>query len=117
MASSPESAPKAPVQRQWLEFLTRRNREAAYGFFVVAAFLAVIPIWVGIKFRSEQLTVCVWGAILALLALGAGLYEMLRDDRDRPDAVDNTRRLVLTVGGLAGFATAILGILLANQWR
>ena len=117
MASSPEAPQKGPVQRQWLELLTRHSREAAYGFFAAAALLAIIPIWVGIQYRTEQMTVCVWGAILVLLALGAGLYEILREDRNRPGAIDNTRMLVLAIGGLAGFATAVLGVLLAYQWR
>src|SRR5947199_4881450 len=117
MASSPEAPQKGPVQRQWLELFTQHSREAAYGFFAAAALLAIIPIWVGIQYRTEQMTVCVWGAILVLLALGAGLYEILREDRNRPGAIDNTRMLVLAIGGLAGFATAVLGVLLAYQWR
>jgi hypothetical protein len=102
----------------WIDSLTRSRRRAAIVLFVVAALLALIPLWMGIKYKSEYLSVCIWGGTLALLSLGAGLWNFVQAaaPEGQKAGADATRKMVLTVGGLAGLVTAVLGLVLAYQW-
>jgi hypothetical protein len=112
--SGQESQPRG----HWIDVLTRNRRRTAIVLFVLCALLALIPLWMGIKYKWEYLSVCLWGGILALLALAAGLWNLFQEEPapGGMGARDQTRLMVLTVGGMAGLATALLGAVLAYQW-
>jgi hypothetical protein len=109
--TSPTSAPPA-----WLVSLARNRKPVAYALFVAAVLLALIPVWIGYKYHAEYLSVCFWGGALALIALGAGIWALIAEPARLSD-VDSMRLLVLTVGGLSGFATVVfLGVGLTWKW-
>ena len=102
-----------PARFLWLDSLARNRRTFAYALFAAAALLAAIPTWFAITYQWQYWTVCFWGGLLALLALGGGLY-LTASERVGPDEV---RVLVLILGGAAGFLTVLLGIaLLLYHW-
>jgi hypothetical protein len=93
-----------------------RKKQVAYGFFAAALLLAIIPVWMGIQYRTEYLPVCLWGGALALIALGAGITQLLLPPTDLSPA-DSKRLLILMVGGLSGIATVVfLGLGLTAKW-
>src|SRR5262245_48027700 len=116
MASSAQTTTRSP--QPWLEAMTRDPKRSAYAFFVLAAAFAAIPITLGILYRTEYLIVCILGGVLSAIAVGAGLYQLLREPRaDDPAELDNTRLLVLMAGGLLGCVTALIPTALAaHHW-
>src|SRR5947207_3153583 len=112
MATSPETIPSRS-QQPWLEAMIRDPKKSAYAFFVLAAAFAAIPVTLGILYRTEYLTVCILGGVLSAIAIGAGLYQLSREPRiGDPADLDNTRLLVLSVGGLIGLVTTLLAVAL-----
>ena len=92
------------------------KKQVAYGLFIAAAVLTVIPLWMGIKYRTDYLPVCIWGGALALIAFGAGITQLLARPTDLSPA-DSRRLLILMVGGLSGIATVVfLGLGLTAKW-
>ncbi|HLN29288.1 MAG TPA: Gldg family protein [Gemmataceae bacterium] len=93
------------------------NKQTAYALMVAGLLFAVIPLWLGIKYRTEYLPICFWGGSLALVAFGAGIWQLLDAmPRDLAPA-DAKRLLVLVIGGLSGVATAVfLGLGLTSKW-
>ena len=66
-----------------------------------------------IKYDHNNLPLCVWGAMLSLSFLLAGvIWLTLPRGRNVEADVDNLRILILTVLGLVGFATALFGLVL-----
>ncbi len=93
-----------------------RKKRIAYGLFIAALVLAVIPIYMGIKYRMEYLPGCLWGGTLALVALGAGIAQLAAQPSDL-STTDSQRLLVLMIGGLSGIATVVfLGLGLTAKW-
>lgn len=118
MASSQEPTPQGPARQPWLEALTRRHRESAYGLFALAAAAAACAGWVIYKYRSDFAPVSAWAVVVSLIALGGGLAQLLRVVKSEAKPEDTTRLIVLTVGGLTGFVTALLGLVLPlTEWR
>jgi hypothetical protein len=104
-----------PKESAW-EALGKLERQTAIGLLVVAAAFCLVPILVGIKYRGEYLSVCLWGGALALVALLAGLWRFFAHP-SKVSAADSSRLLILFVGGISGFLTVVfLGIGLAFKW-
>jgi hypothetical protein len=62
--------------------------------------------------------VTAWALMLALVALGGGLWQLARETRpeDVVGNADAARYLVLLEGGVAGLATFVLGAFLTYHW-
>src|SRR5262249_33415585 len=84
--------------------------------FVVAVLFAALAIFFFVKYRSEYAAVGVWAALLTLISGAAGGWLLLTEG-EPSENVDDSRVLVLLVGGLTGFATWVLSLCLAYQWR
>lgn len=100
----------------WLEALGQRSREIAYVLYVVAAAAGLGGAILIYKDYQDNLPFWMYLATIALIALGNGLWLMLREAGSLTDA-DAARLVVLTVGGLTGLATTVvLGIGLTWKW-
>lgn len=99
----------------WLEDLARDRRRTSYGLFAVAAILAVIPLWLVIKFGTAYLDTAIVTVFLALVPAGAGFWFFLRNSEEFSD-LDAARMLVLTVGGLWGLGLVLLSASLTYHW-
>jgi hypothetical protein len=102
-------------QQVCLAFLVRYSKPTAYFQFVVSALLVVGVGVLAYYFRWDYLSVCVGGALLALITLFAGLWQLLREPEAMAE-LDAARILVLAVGGLAGLTVALLGLALSWRW-
>lgn len=100
----------------FLTFFRQNRKQSAYALFVLAALFAVIPIYLVRTYQTEQLPAAVWGGLLALTALGGGLW-LLMSEGGPVAGMDEERVIVLQLGGVAGFATWVLALALAYQWR
>src|SRR5262245_49400568 len=100
MADIQQSSSKQASGQAW-EALGKLKQQVAIGLLILAALLALIPVFMGLKYRMEYLPVCLWGGALALVVMLAGLWRLLTEPR-RLTAADATRLLFLTVGGLGG---------------
>ena len=78
MATSPDPVQPGSTQRGWLEQMARNPRPSAMVLFVISAALLAIPVYMGIQYKREYLNICLWGGAMAVLALGAGLVQLLR---------------------------------------
>lgn len=116
MTSNLNTNQPAPSPGPWLEKMVRKPRETAYVFFGAAGLLALIPIFFLLKYKWEYLSVSLWGAMLALLTGAAGVWQLRRQSEGTQRDVDAARLLLLFVGGLAGFATVLLSLMLTKQW-
>lgn len=92
------------------------NRErTSYVLFAAAALLAIVPLWLLLKYRSEYLGVALSTLLLALVPAGAALWNLLRlPGRERE--IDLARMLVLVVGGLIGLLLVLTSALLVYHW-
>src|SRR4029077_11453553 len=92
------------------------NRErTSYFLFAAAACLAVVPVWLLLKYVPKYLGVCLSTLLLALVPAGAGLWNLLRlPGRERE--IDIARMLVLIVGGLIGLLLGLTSAFLVYHW-
>jgi hypothetical protein len=88
----------------------------AYAFFAVAILFTALAAVLFVKYKFEYAPVGVWAGLLAAIALGGGVWLQLTEG-ERIENLEETRVLVLLVGGLTGFATWVLSLALAYQWR
>src|SRR5690348_10830689 len=93
----------------WLDALARDRRRAAYGLFIAAALLAIIPIWLLVKYRSGYWDTALAAFFLALVPAGVGLWYVLRESDEMSDH-DAARMLVLATGGLWGIGLVALSL-------
>src|SRR5262249_43383946 len=109
-----QSTPPPPNQRL-LEWLIGRRKETAYGLFALAAVLFGIAGWLAYEFGWGALPQAVGGSLIGLIALGAGLWQLLAP----PGLVNpaNTRLLVLAAGGLTGLVIALTAAARTWVWR
>jgi hypothetical protein len=115
MADTQESSSSQNSGQTW-EALGQLKRQTGIGLLVVAALFALIPILMAFKYRGDYLSVSIWGAGLALVALMAGLWRLLAQPA-RLTPADATRLLILVLGGLGGLLTVLfLGLGLALRW-
>lgn len=110
MASS-ESTPKPPL----MERLFAGRKSVSYVLFLVAAAFTGLAIWLGMTWGKNLAPVWLWSGGMAVLALAAGLWLLLYDAPESR-GVDDLRMLVLAVGGMTGFLTVCLGLILGYQW-
>jgi hypothetical protein len=108
--------PLSESQTSVLTLLSRNRKQVSYGFIALAVALALIPILMFAKYRWEYASVTFWGAALALIALGTGLWLKLGQPEESAND-DLIRIMVLLVGGLAGFFTWVLSLALGYQWK
>jgi hypothetical protein len=98
-----------------LEWLARNRLPSAYallGFGVIMVALGGYAAYqLGIQYWE------VWSAafLVAAISFGAGLWQLLRQERPAAE-LDLNRMLVLSVGGLWGFTATLLGARLARIW-
>jgi hypothetical protein len=111
MSTPPQ--PHAP--QSWLDKLAQDRRRTSLGLYVLAALLAIIPLWLGIKYRAEYVDVVIMTTLLALVPLGAGLWNQVREPEEMSE-LDAARMLVLGVGGLFGLALVLLSAVLTYHW-
>lgn len=116
MSNTPDPVPQGEVQPQWLLTLSRQRRRVAYALLALALLLALIPVVTLIKYGWDSAAVTLWGGLLALLSLGAGVYLAIGEPNEEAD-IDSMRLLVLGLGGLSGFVTWLLSLALAWKWR
>ncbi len=116
MSTTHDPIPQGDVPPQWLIRLHQKRKQVAYVLLGLALLLALIPLATLIKFGWDSAPVTLWGGLLALIALGAGLYLTLAEPEGQAD-MDRLRLLVLGVGGLSGFVTWLLSLALAWKWR
>jgi hypothetical protein len=103
--------------QDWLTNLSQRRRPLAYGFLGVAAAFAALAVVLFIKYREEYAVIGVWAGLLGAIALGGGVWLLLTEGQPRAESAEESRLLVLAVGGLAGFATWVLSLTLGFRWR
>jgi hypothetical protein len=115
MATTPETPPQER-SRQWLDFIAQQRQQTAYCLLFIAALLAIIPVWLGIKYKMDFLWVTIATSLLAVVPLGAGVWYLLRVPGSPIDELAAARMLVLIVGGLFGFFLVVAGVTLIFQW-
>jgi hypothetical protein len=101
-------APEHPVLHPWLETLARRRKETGIVLLAVSVLFTLVPVFVVYKLEANYLALSIWGTALAILFLGAGLWQLLHEATGRLSEVDATRLLILTLGGLTGLFTFVL---------
>jgi len=106
------SSPPAPSQQPQPRPLPPNFRpRLGIGLLVAAGLLAIIPIYSSIEYTWDFVwPVTVWGAVLALTALFGGLWAVLGEPETEARTREFLRLLALTVGGVAGLATALFGL-------
>jgi hypothetical protein len=109
------TSPQPNTQQSWLDKLARNRRQASLVLYAAAAVLAIIPIWIGVKYRADYLDVVIMTTLLALVPLAAGLWNQVRDPEEMSET-DAARMLVLGVGGLIGLALVLLSAVLTYHW-
>src|SRR5262249_7485214 len=120
-----------------LSTLARYRKQTGYGLLIIAVLFALIPLWMVYHYRiagtksadssavSEDkkktdetkpavekelryIPVMLWGGFLALIFMGAGVWYLLSEETGNLNAIDATRLMVLTIGGLSGLVTVLL---------
>ena len=115
MSTAPTPA-TTQLTQSWLDVLTRQRKQTAYVLFGVAVAFGVASAWWIYKNKWDFWPVSAWGLALTLIAAAGGFWQMLRDATNESD-VTTTRLFVLTIGGLTGLATTLLGLFLPLfQW-
>lgn len=108
--SEPAPASSRPGLDVWM---ATRRQSLSVGLLVASALLAIIPIYHLILYfrnHSGNTLVFLWGLFLALLALVGGLALQVEPPGTASEREGRYRLLALILGGLAGFATFLLGL-------
>src|SRR6266851_2692311 len=118
-----------------LAILSRNRKNTGYTMLAIAVLFALIPLWMvyhykvatakpadaaaaedkrsstEIKPESEKelryVPIMIWGGALALIFMGAAIWYLLSEETSPLSAIDATRLMVLTVGGLCGLVTVL----------
>lgn len=100
----------------WLESLTRKQKQTANILFAATGLCAVIALYIAYRYKTEYLPVSIWAVLTGLICLGGGAARLLFEPRDLSPR-DVTRFIILAVGGLIGLVTAVcLGGGLGLRW-
>src|SRR5436190_12015694 len=127
--SQPDSPPGL------LSALARNRKPTGYALLVIAALFALIPLWMVYHYKWSRVQpaepaaaeerkpaeeaksaparelryvpVMLWGGLLALIFMGAGVWYLLSEEIGTLNAIDATRLMVLTIGGLSGLVTVL----------
>jgi ABC-type uncharacterized transport system len=130
--SSSESTPVSDRSPGLLSLLARNRKQTGYALLVIAVLFALIPLWMAYHYKfaagksSEAtaegveeikpvperelryLPIMIWGGALALIFMGAAVWYLLSEETSPLSALDATRLMVLTIGGLSGLVTVLL---------
>lgn len=107
--------PPTPRPEINLENLVPYRAKINYGLLVLAAAFAAIPVYLLIRYSFNVAIgpVFLWGMMMSLIALALGIVGISFDTRTSELSESEMLRLqLLTAGGLAGLATALLGFAL-----
>ncbi len=113
MSSNPQQpspTPAAPFER-WVPY----RRQINIALLVLAVAFAIVPIYLSIRAHGVQAAlgpVFVWGVVMALVSLLAGLVGFGSMTQGRVTEAEKIRVLLLCTGGLLGLTTALLGFVL-----
>src|SRR5947209_5091657 len=133
--ASPET-PVPDTAPGLLSILARNRKPTGYALLVIAALFALIPLWMVYHYKLARVQpletagaeenkpaeeakpaperelryvpVMLWGGLLALIFMGAGVWYLLSEEIGTFNAADATRLMVLTIGGLSGLVTVLL---------
>src|SRR5437588_3925758 len=113
MSNAPASAHQD--RQAWLvEFIARRQQETVWVLYAIGVLFALLPIILGIRYHTDHLWLCIWGALMALSAWGIAVWQTARGPG--VGDVDNSRMLLIVFGGLFGLYTTWLGFMLGWDW-
>lgn len=104
-----------PQRQALLDWMVENRQRSAYWLFGLGVLLALIPLWLGIRYRSDYLLVCLGTGILALIPVGAGVWQLLRAPGPLSEK-DAVRMLILAMGGLSGLTLVTIAVTLASVW-
>jgi hypothetical protein len=133
--SSPET-PVQDSATGLLSALARNRKPTGYALLVIAALFALIPLWMVYHYKLARekptdtaaveekkpaeeskpgpekelryVPVMLWGGLLALIFMGAGVWYLMSEEIGALNAADATRLMVLAIGGLSGLVTVLL---------
>jgi hypothetical protein len=112
MASNLTPTNKPSADSPFLRSLATNRGTMAVVLLIVGASLAVIPIVFGIRYGMSGLITILWGSVLSFVTLAAGLFCLGAPGRKELSDTEKVRLLLLIVGGVVGFATALYGMAL-----
>jgi hypothetical protein len=98
----------------WLTWLAKHREQVVNGLFVLALILAIIPVWIGIRYQREYLLVCLATALLPITTFASALWQKFRSNQFSEE--EATRFLVMTFGGLLGLDLLVIGLTVAAAW-
>src|SRR6266487_3197966 len=118
-----------------LAMLSRNRKNTGYALLVIAVLFALIPLCMVYHYKLEgakpidavttedknssdeakpaaerefrYVPVMIWGGALALIFMGSGVWYLLTEETSPLNAIDATRLMVLTIGGLSGLVTVL----------
>jgi hypothetical protein len=115
MANSPEtSTPNLPAESPF-DRLAQNIWQVLYGLLAVGAGLIIVAIILWFTKGWQTFVLELWLAGMGMVFLGSAVavYRWLTSPNKELPAADLLRFLLLAIGGLAGFLTALLGPVLA----
>src|SRR5438105_15930971 len=112
MSIAPSNPSHIEERDAWFAGMARRSKETAIALAVVGVLFVLVPILVGIKYRADYISVCIWGGAIAFLAWAGALWLVIRGADGEPIRADEARVFVLVMGGVLGFLATFLGFLL-----
>src|SRR5438132_12558951 len=115
MSIAPSNLPQTEGRDAWFAGMARRSKETAIALAVLGVLFVLVPILVGIKYRADYLSVCIWGGAVVFLAWAGALWLLIRGADGEPIQADEARVFVLITGGVLGFLTTFRGSLLV--WK
>src|SRR5712692_9077462 len=115
MASSQSPRDQLDKRQEWLTYLAARQQQFAYALFTLSALLAIIPLWLAIKYKSEYLWICLETLIPPVVAAGVGVVSLTRW-QGKFSSIDAIRIQVLCIGGALGLSLILVALALAVHW-
>jgi hypothetical protein len=95
--------------------LAQSSRQVAYILFAIAIALAIVPLWIGLKYKGEYFWVCFAAALPAVTVLAGAIWQLLHRPGRLSD-VEAGRLFVLAMGGLIGLDLLVISVALAFKW-
>src|SRR5947209_696535 len=98
-----------------LRYLADHRKGTAYALFGISA-LGLVLAYFAYLHVAQYLAVCMGAALLALVALVGAVWQ-LAQETSGPANPDETRVLVLAVGGLMGLVVSLTAVVQGWHWR
>jgi hypothetical protein len=101
----------------FIPWLAANRGAAGLGLMALGVALAVLPVWLGSKYRTDYVAVTALTGLLALLVLGMGV--VIRSTPAAAGGVEGQelmRIYTLILGGVAGLLVALTGAALSYYW-